>query len=452
MSIEPLTFTGVSTYSSDLQTILSRAVSIASLPVTALQNQQSDITTKKLLVTNLGDSVAALATSLDTLSTMGTSRALAATSSNTAKVTATVTAGATATTYSLTNISSIAAAASETSLTGYTDTGAVSSTGTVKLTFGSQSYTIELEDGKNNLAGLREAINNLDIGVTASVFTTGTGDKPNYLSLTADNTGATTLKLVDDPDGAATDLLTDDNQGANTEFDLNGIHVSKPGTLISSVIPGVTLTIIGTTTTDEKVTVSLASNRSKLSSALQDVATKYNSLLGQVNAQIGTSAGLLSGHSLIRQARQAMLSLTTFAGAGGSMSSLADLGIELSSTGEMSLNSETFSALTDDQIQSAFDFIGDETTGLGSLVDKFTQISDPVTGAVKQINDQFATTNTRIQEQVDAITERVNIMQQALKTKLQQADTLLATLTSQKSLISASVDSLNYTTYGKKDS
>jgi hypothetical protein len=43
VAISPLTFTGVSSFSNDFQTILNRAVAIAQLPITALQNHQSDL-------------------------------------------------------------------------------------------------------------------------------------------------------------------------------------------------------------------------------------------------------------------------------------------------------------------------------------------------------------------------------------------------------------------------
>ena len=46
MSITPLTFTGVSTYSNDFQTILSRAVQIAQLPLKALQNRDTGLTAR----------------------------------------------------------------------------------------------------------------------------------------------------------------------------------------------------------------------------------------------------------------------------------------------------------------------------------------------------------------------------------------------------------------------
>ncbi|MBI3679636.1 MAG: hypothetical protein HY235_04505, partial [Acidobacteria bacterium] len=52
MSLSPLTFTGVSTFSQDFQTILDRASRIASLPIQALQNQQKDLIQQKLLLSN----------------------------------------------------------------------------------------------------------------------------------------------------------------------------------------------------------------------------------------------------------------------------------------------------------------------------------------------------------------------------------------------------------------
>src|SRR5438477_555965 len=83
-----------------------------------------------------------------------------------------------------TGITSIAEAAAETSQSGYADSTAtaVSSTGTVKLVIGAVERTIVLTPATNNLVGLRDAINNLGVGVSATVLTTGTGVDPNYLS------------------------------------------------------------------------------------------------------------------------------------------------------------------------------------------------------------------------------------------------------------------------------
>ncbi|HWB98062.1 MAG TPA: flagellar cap protein FliD N-terminal domain-containing protein, partial [Bryobacteraceae bacterium] len=117
-SLTPLKFTGISQFSSDFQTILSRAVSIASIPVTSLQNQQADILQKKQLTTDLSTAISSLASSISSLGALGASGSLATTSSNSTKVEVLSSASA-AGTYHITQITSVAKAAAETSLTGY---------------------------------------------------------------------------------------------------------------------------------------------------------------------------------------------------------------------------------------------------------------------------------------------------------------------------------------------
>ncbi len=452
MSFAPLTFTGISSFSEDFQTILNRATQIASLPITALQNQQKDLLQQKLLVTNLSGAVDSLASSVSALGTLGDNKALSASSSNTAKVTASNVNSSAPANYNITEITSVAKAAAETSVSGYADSNAaaVSSTGTVQLTVGSSNYTIDLT-GKNNLTGLRDAINNLGAGVTASVLTTGTGANPYYLSVTANSTGATTLELRDDPTGANTNLLTASNQGANTEFLLNGVLVSKKTTFINDVVPGVTFNILATTDVDESVTVNIASDRSKVSTALQSFVANYNAVREQLNAQIGSGAGLLSGDFLIREVQSRLRSVTSYEGGDGSITSLGALGVEFDRDGVASLNSDVFNALTSGQISDSFSFLGSSSTGFGGRASLLTTVSDAVTGLAKIQLDKYEETDSRISEQVAKLSERLSTMQLTLSAKLQAADSLLASLQSQQSVLDASIQSLNYSLYGRKD-
>lgn len=106
----------------------------------------------------------------------------------------------------------------------------------MELVFGTtpeKSYKFTLADGKNNLNGLAEAINNLKAGVAATVLNTGTGDTPCYLSLTALASGATKLQLRSTPGSQDSNVLTSSNQGADAVFKLNGKEVRKPDNVIS---------------------------------------------------------------------------------------------------------------------------------------------------------------------------------------------------------------------------
>ncbi len=449
MSLTPLTFTGVSTFSNDLQTVLSRATAIAGLPIQALQNQQKDIVQQKLLVTNLNTAVAALAGSVSNLGNIGQQKALVASSSDSAKVTATNVSSSGPAVYTISNITSVARAAAETSAGFAGATSAVSSTGTVKLVAGSHEYTIDLTD-KNNLTGLRDAINNLGAGVTATVLTTGTGATPYYLSVTANNPGATTLQLIDDPGGAAANLLSANNQGADTVFQLNGVDVRKNTTLINDVVPGVTFHILGTTSGAETVGVTVASSRSQLASALSDFVNAYNGVTDQVNAQVGKNAGLLSGDFLVREVQDKMRGLASYSGSSGSVKGLADLGIEFDSSGVAKFNQTTFNNLSDSQINDAFNFLGSSTTGFGGLVSGLTNISDSATGLGKIQLDNYDAANQRLSGQIATLTGRANEAQKNLAARLQAADALLAALQSQQSIVTAQINSLNYALYGKQ--
>jgi flagellar hook-associated protein 2 len=213
-----LYFTGISQYSSDFQSILTRAHEIAQLPITALQNEVSANQGKSQALDAMDPVVGRLGSVVASLGSLAANGGLSASSSNSSLVTATTTGNPAAGTYTISNIKSLASAASEMSLTGYADaTGAkVSSSGYVNLVVGSQTYQLNIAQ-ENNLGGLVNAINNSGAGVTASILTTGTGATPDYLVLTATSTGATTLNLNDLQ--SPNDLVT--STGTGTETSLN---------------------------------------------------------------------------------------------------------------------------------------------------------------------------------------------------------------------------------------
>jgi flagellar hook-associated protein 2 len=447
----PLQFTGVSQFSTDFQSILSRAVSIAQLPVTQLQNQETSIAQQETDLTTLGSAVSAVGSALKTLGSLGTSGSLSATSSDTSVVTATSTgASSSATSYSITNVTSLATAASENSKTAYRDSTstAVSTTGTMQLTVGSHTYPISLTSSTNNLSGLKDAINASGAPVTASILTTSSG---NYLSVSATATGSTTLKLVDDPSGTATGFLTATNQGTNTNFTLNGIAVSEAGTTVNDVIPGISLDFKGTSTTNETVTVSNSTDRSQISSALQTLVSAYNTLATDEGSYMGTNAGSLGGNSIIYQIRQAMSSIVQYQGGTGGMTNLANLGIEMDVSGQMSFNSTTFSGLSDSQISSSLSLLGTSTTGLGGLQNSFTAITDSSTGTIAEQEAQWKTTTTRLQDQISTKITQIQAMEQTLNLQLAAADTSIANLASQQNTLTASIKSLDFTSYGYND-
>ncbi|MBN8730658.1 MAG: flagellar filament capping protein FliD [Acidobacteria bacterium] len=453
MGITPLKFTGISSFSEDFQTILSRAVSIASLPLQQLQNNQTDLLARKQVLSALRGSVADLALTVEALGEAGSNRSLSVISSNTNRVTVSRNGSATSGVYHITNITSVAAAASENLAAGLDtqDTTAVDADDSVELVLGTAAHTFSLTSETNNLVGLRDAINNANAGVTATIINSGAQTGAYYLSLTAAQPGETTLELRSEAGNAATNLLTSSNQGANAEFELNGIDISRSDNTISDVIDGLTLTILNETESGEEVTITANSSRGSLASLLNNFVAAYNATSSAVNAHIGEDAGILSGDPILRQIQGALRSLAGYSGS-GEVASLTALGIELDKTGTMSFQSAKFYSLSTSQFESALDLMGTVQTGFGLLARRLDEISNPITGLIKKQQDSIDVADNRLDDQIASVSERITVMQSSLALKLQQADVLISQFTAQQTQLEAIVKSLNTLTFGKEKS
>lgn len=546
-SSTPLYFTGVSTYSSDFQSIIQRTVQIADIPVQNLENEQATVTAQEQALSTLEPAVGALGADVTNLGTLASTQGLAATSSDSSIVSVQNTGATVAGTYTVSDIQSLAAAASETSLVGYTSGQSVDASGFVSLVVGSNTYQLNLTgSGQNNLAGLAQAINNANAGVTATVLTAGSS---NYLVVSANNTGATTLQLNSvtpadlvtnsgtgtetslqtyadatstavsqsgqiqlavgsqsyalDVSGSAnnlnglaqainsadagvaatvtggagsyslsiaasggattielndlqnpTDLISDTNQGSNAQFQINGIPnpIVESTNNISDVIPGVSFTLLGTTSGSQSVTLSLAPSSSQLGSALKSFVTDYNTLITDVTAQQGQAAGPLGGNLIINQISEAMQNLVMYFSPTGNSTihSLSDLGVTFNDTGQMSFSSSTFNALSDTQISDAYKFLGSSNSGFAALASNFTQLSDPTTGAMEMQISGYENEVTSLQDQITTAEAYVTQVQQTATQQVEAADALVAELQQQQTDVDASIQSVNYVLYGRQ--
>ncbi|MEZ5404516.1 MAG: flagellar filament capping protein FliD [Bryobacteraceae bacterium] len=436
----------MSTFSSDFEQIMTRAVSIAQLPVTQLQNEQTKILAKKQTLSNFEDAISSLQAAVERLGSLGESRALGISSSNTSLVSAQVTdaAVAAAGSYTITDIVSTAKRASEASAVGFatTDSTAVDVDDSLELVLGGQTYALDLSSHGNTLEGLRDAINASGAAVSATILHTGTGSDPYHLSISANETGATTLELRTEAGNAGTNLLTSSNQGSNAVFKLNGLDFSRAENLITDAIEGVSFTINGASQGSEAAVVSLDSNRGALSGALQDYVAAYNAVSDQVRGQIGEDAGLLTGDFIVQETQRALRALTGHF-APGTVRSLTDLGVTISRTGVMSFDAIQFNSLPSSTINASFEFLGGPTTGFGALASRLDQLANPITGAIKLQQNNYDQADTRAATRIEEINARIEGMRASLSAKLQQADVLISTLQGQQDQLTTIIESLN---------
>jgi flagellar hook-associated protein 2 len=452
MSTAPLTFTGVSTFSNDFQTILQREQQINQIPIKALQNRQADNTSKKAALIALNPLVGSLGSAVSALASLGANQGLSASTSDSSV--SVINTGATSPgNYTISNLT-LATAASETSLTGYADPAStpvsVAGQNKVDLVVGSNTYHLDLT-GKNNLNGLVDAINNTGAGVTASILSNGSS---SYLNIQANSVGATTLALNDVPPPASgnspTNLITNTNQGTNADFMLNGnIHVNRASNVISDAVPGLTFTL--NRANAGSVGIALASDRTQLSQELQTFVQNYNALVDQVGQQVGTAAGALGGSEIIRSISDDMRQLSSYWLSGNSsVRSLYDVGITFDDTsGHMTFNQTAFDSMSSKQVTDSFSFFGASNSGFSALAKNFSQLSDPALGMIRLEEDGIDKDSASLTDQISVLATRASQTEAAIQAKLQQADALVASLQSEQTSLNAAIQSVNYVTYGK---
>jgi flagellar hook-associated protein 2 len=133
----PLYFNGLSTYSSDLNNVISRTVQIAALPIQVLNNDVTTLTNQSNELSTINNDFSSIQSAISSLAS-ATGNMLSASVSNSSVATATLGAGATEGTYTVavTSLGSYSNALSDQSLTKVTDPSAqnISASGSYTLT------------------------------------------------------------------------------------------------------------------------------------------------------------------------------------------------------------------------------------------------------------------------------------------------------------------------------
>ena len=423
--------TGSSTFASDLQASVTRALEIASLPMQALQADQSTISGETSELSTLGGLFNSLQTSLQAISSGTGSNALQATVGDQTIVSASVTGSALPGTYTIDVLNAgSASSAMSNSATAVADPTSqnISASTSFTLTVGTSTYTISA----SNLNALATAINSSGAPVQAVVINVGSPTAPNYqLSLQSTALGAIALQLND----GTTNLLSPLNTGSSASYTVDGqppagITTNSPTV---TVAPGLNVTLEKQGTT----TVSVSSSLGSVSSELSSFVTAYNATVAEVQKNVGQNGGALVGDSTVLSMEQALRQMITYSGSGGSITSLAQLGVEFTQQGTLTFNSSTLTGLSQSQINNALTFLGDPNTGgfLQYANNTLNSITDPVGGAVVTETQSLQNQNTQDQTEITNDQQKLTLMQTNLQAQMAQANALIATLQNQTNFL-----------------
>ncbi|MGD0434887.1 MAG: flagellar filament capping protein FliD [Bryobacteraceae bacterium] len=426
--------TDTSSFSTDLQSSVTRALDIASLPMQLLQQDQTQVNNQTSELSTLGTLFSGLQSALSSISAGTGSSALAATVSDQSVLTANLTGGALAGTYSVDVLnagssSSAISAAQQTPVTDPTSQD-ISSSSSFTLSVGATNYTIQ--PASQTLDSLASAINASGAPVQAVIVNLGSPSTPDYrLVVQSTGLGTQTLQLND----GTNNLLSSLNGGENASYTVNG---QPPGGISTdsstvTIAPGLNVTLDNTGATN----ITVAASLSTVSNALSSFVSAYNSAVAEVQKNFGQNGGALTGDSSILSMEQALDQLGSYTGSGGAITSLSQLGVEFTAQGTLTFDPTAVAGLSQSQISDALTFLGGTSTGgfLQYATNTLNSITDPAIGVIATETQSLQNESQSDQNQINTDQDQLNVLQQNLQAQMAQSNALIATLQQQNTFL-----------------
>lgn len=428
------TITGSSTFASDLQSAVTRAVAIQNLPVQLLQADQSQLNDKATELGQLATLFTGVQSSLQTLASGTSGGALAASVSDTSIVQANLTGTPLPGTYTVDVLDpgSAASAISAAPSALVTDPSAtdISTSTSFTLTVGTQTFHVA--PAAQSLNALATAINSSGAPVQALVINVGSPSAADYrLVVQGTSLGNTAIQLND----GTNDLMASLSAGANATYTVNG---QPPGGISTSsstvtIAPGLNVTLQKAGIAN----VTVAANLKSVSAGLAAFVTAYNSAVAELQKNRGSNGGALTGNSIVSSMQQALRSIVNYTGTSGSVTSLTQLGVQFTQQGTLTLDSSALDNLSTSQVTDALSFLGDpNASGLLQFAkNTVNSLVDPTDGAIATQAQAFQDQNVRDQNRITAAQARIAQFQANMQAQMAKADALIATLQQQNTFL-----------------
>jgi flagellar hook-associated protein 2 len=420
----------------------------------AVTTQISAVGTLKSALSTFQDSLAAI-------STPSAFNAETATSSNLAVFTATADADASQGSYSV-SVSQLASAQQLVS-TAFTGGGSTAiGTGTLQISLGGSSFSINVDSTNNTVAGLASAINTAlgNPGVTATVIT---GSDGAHLVLSSAQTGAVnTIKVAETDGGSALSAVaydpnntanyTENAQAKDAQFSISGIPHSSASNTVTDALNGVTLTLTGTTAAGtgagSSAQLAVASDKDTITTNVGAFVDAYNALvqaiqpLGSYDQTTQTAGPLLGDATLSGIQNDIRSALYSVVNTGSStFNSLASVGITTNKDGTLTLSKTKLgSALASAPTAVSQLFSG--TKGVAATLN--TRINSELGsgGAIDTRSKTLIKQENALTDQTTKLNDQMTALTASLTQQYSHLNTLLSSLQSMSAYLSQQFSAL----------
>lgn len=351
-------------------------------------------------------------------------------------------------------------------------------TGTLVVTANGKNTNVTIDSENNTLIGIAQAINDAGAGVTATVINDGAASNPYRLVLTA-NSIPTTIPDYDGADDIAgngddeTDISLDTSglnsaggaafnptftgvvqEAQKAHIQVDTIDIYSSSNTFSEAISGVTLTMDAADNGATATTVTVKLDKETLKGNISAFVADYNKVMGYITGQStygDSQAGILSGDASLRQIKGRLQSLlTTQIKGSGSISSLAQLGIETQKDGTIKINDSTLSTAIDNNLDSVVKLFAGEGTGSSAvegIATKFNSYLSSITNSTNGFLAGRKTSNTNTIRRIDSnilrLEQRLEKREESLQKQFSALEQLVSTFNSQSEFLTQQISMLS---------
>jgi flagellar hook-associated protein 2 len=432
----------------DINGLVSQLMAAERLPLTALEGREKAHNQKLSAFGQVRSALATFQTALQDL-TSSKFQALSATASDTKVLSASAGGNATPASYQI-EVTQLAQQHKLAS-SGYATTNDAVGSGTLTLQFGTYNSgtntftanadkatkSITISPANNTLAGVRDAINAANAGVTATIVNDGSAAGNRLVLTSTDSGAANSLKIsaTDDDgnslDGSGLSALAYDPTAAagsgknlgqvaaarDATLTIDGIAVSYASNTVRNAIDGVTLNL-SQTNTGQPLTLTVGRDTEAIKKSVQAFVDAYNSAdasLKKLTAfnGVGKQNGILLGDATTRGIQTQMRNLlSNTVASGGTLTTLSQIGVAFKSDGTLALDSAKLGTAIDtnfDDIAALFDSAAKATD---SLVSYSGSSSKTVAGTYGVNITQLATRGSTQGSQAASLTVQAGVNDQ----------------------------------------
>ena len=456
----------------DVESIITKLMSIEQQPIARLQTTASTIQTK---ISAFGQLQSALSTFRDSslsLTKANTWGVTTATSSDATAIQVTTGENAVAGNYAI-SVEALATAQTTVSQT-YASADALVGAGTLRVEIGSfgqagfapqpnlAAMNIDISP-TDSLAAVRNKINAAGAGVSAVIVNDTTGAR---LIISSTNPGSNSAFRLSGDGGAAafgfdpdsgSNAMTQTQPPADAQVTINGLPVTTSGNRLSDTIQGMTINLSKVTT--GPVQISVAQDNTTLKGSVQGFVDSYNALAKMLSAQTKydeatKTAGKLQGDSTAVSLQRQLRSLVTSSSPASSVyATLSSVGVALQADGTLKIDdTKLTSALNANPAEVKKLFAtsvprpNPTDPDLNGIATRLRIFGDQILGSDGALTTKTASLNTILslnKKQQDTMTDRLSLTEKRLRAQYSSLDTNMSKLSALNTYITNQVAAWN---------